>query len=124
MEPERYDKHQLAGLDNRERGFSRPVEFERAGDHYRAILRYETVRVSTEPEPTQDRALLALIQTLHAQGYRQLRTQVSFRNGVYLGSQEMWVDYPDPSPPEPEPSVIARFLSWFRPGRAGDKSAS
>ena len=61
------DKHQLAGLDNLERGFSRPVEFERVGEGYRAILRYETVRVTTEEHPTQDDALTILIQTLHAQ---------------------------------------------------------
>ena len=110
------DKHQLAGLDNRLRGFSRPVEFEQAGESYCATLRYETVRISTEPHPAQDTALLTLIQTLHAQGYRQLRTQVSFRNGIYLGSQEMWVEYPDPPQPEPEPlGFIAKLLSWFRP---------
>ncbi len=116
MGQEPFDRHQLAGLDDRERGFSRPVEFERAGDHYRAILRYETVRLSTDLQPTQDVALLTLIQLLHDHGYRQLRTQVSFRNGVYLGSQEMWVEYPDPPQPEPEPSsFIARLVSWFRP---------
>lgn len=110
------DRHQLAGLDHRERGFSRPVEFERAGESYRAILRYESIRVCTEPHPMQDVALLTLIQTLHAQGYRQLRTQVSFRNGVYLGSQELWIEYPDPPQPEPEPSgFMAKVLSWFRP---------
>jgi hypothetical protein len=67
-----------------------------------AIARYETIRISTEPQPAQDAALLALIQALHQQGYRQLRTQVSFRNGIYLGSQEMWVEYSDPAPP-PKP---------------------
>ncbi|MBI3357650.1 MAG: hypothetical protein HY038_12960 [Nitrospirae bacterium] len=113
------DRHQLAGLDHRERGFSRPVEFERAGEHYRAILRYETTRVCTEPYPTQDVALLTLIQTLHAQGYRQLRTQVSFRNGIYLGSQEMWIEYPDPPQLKAERSgFMARLLSWFRPRTA------
>lgn len=116
MEQERFDTHQLAGLDDRERGFSRPVEFERAGEHYRAMLRYETTRVITEPEPTQDRALLKLIETLQLQGYRQLRTQVSFRNGVYLGSQELWVEYPDPPQPAPTPSgFLARLVNWFRP---------
>ncbi len=35
---EELDKHQLAGLDNRERGFSRPVEFERVEEGYRAIF--------------------------------------------------------------------------------------
>lgn len=54
------DKHQLAGVDSRERGFSRPVEFEREREHYQAVLRYETVRVTTDPHPTQDDALLAL----------------------------------------------------------------
>ena len=98
------DKHQLSGLDNRERGFSRPVEFERVGEGYRALLRYETVRVTTETHPTQDEALTSLIQTLHAQGYRQLKTQMSFRNDVYLGSQELWVEYPDAPQSEPEQS--------------------
>ena len=109
------DKHQLAGLDNRERGFSRPVGFERAGEGYRAILRYEAVRVTTEIQPSQDDALIVLIRTLHAQGYRQLKTQRSFRNGVYLGSQEVWVEYPDPTEVEPEQSGFWRkVLSWFR----------
>jgi len=108
------DKHQLAGLDHRERGFSRPVEFEPAGEGYRAVLRYETVRVVTEVHPTQDDALIVLIQTLQAQGYRQLKTQMSFRNGVYLGSQELWVEYPDPPQTEPEPSgFFATLKSWL-----------
>lgn len=116
MEQDGLDRHQLAGLDHRERGFSRPVEFEQAGRHYRAILRYESIRVCTEPHPTQDGAVLTLIHTLQAQGYRQLRTQVSFRNGIYLGSQELWVEYPDPPQPGPGPSgVMARLLSWFLP---------
>jgi hypothetical protein len=115
MRLEGFDKHQLAGLDDRERGFSRPVEFERAGENYRAILRYETVRVTTDPYPTQDVALLTLIQTLQSQGYRQLRTQISFRNGVYLGSQELWVEYPDPSQPEPESSgLVMTLIGWLR----------
>ena len=110
------DKHQLAGLDNKERGFSRPVEFERVGEGYRAILRYETVRVTTERHPSQDDALAILIQTLHIQGYRQLKTQLSFRNGVYLGSQELWVEYPDPPQTEPEPSgFFDKIKNWFRP---------
>ncbi|HEX5645570.1 MAG TPA: hypothetical protein VFX56_01255 [Nitrospira sp.] len=110
-----FDKHQLAGLDNRERGFSRPVEFERAGEGYRALLRYETVRVTTEIHPTQDEALTILIQTLHVQGYRQLKTQRSFRDGIYLGSQELWVEYPDPQPEEESKGLLGIIMSWFRP---------
>jgi len=110
------DKYQLAGLDNRERGFSRPVEFERVGEGYRAILRYETVRVTTETHSTQDEALTSLIHALLAQGYRQLKTQMSFRDGVYLGSQELWVEYQDPPQIEPErPGFLDKIKKWFRP---------
>lgn len=112
------DKYQLAGFDDRERGFSRPVEFERAGDHYRAILRYEAVRITTDPHPTQDQALTVLMETLHRRGYRQLRTQKSFQNGVYLGSQELWVEYPDPQTKEQSKGILESIMSWFRPGRA------
>ena len=118
------DKHQLAGLDERERGFSRPIELERAGKSYRAVLRYEAVRVATEPLQTQDAALMAMIQVLQSRGYRQLKTQKSFSNGVYLGSQELWVEYPDPSVAEPDRSgFLARALSWFRQSSRMDSSS-
>ena len=111
-----FDKHQLAGLDNKERGFSRPIDFQGEGAGYRAILRYEAVRVTTDAQPTQDEALTVLIQSLHAQGYRQLKTQRSFRNGVYLGSQELWVEYPDPPQAKPEPSsFLEKIKNWFAP---------
>jgi len=111
------DKHQLAGLDERERGFSRPIELERAGESYRAVLRYEAVRVATEPLQTQDAALIAMIQVLQSRGYRQLKTQKSFSNGVYLGSQELWVEYLDPPVAEQGRSgFLARVLSWCRQG--------
>lgn len=115
------DKHQLAGLDSRERGFSRPVELERIGEGYRAILRYETIRVTTETHSTQGEALRILIQTLHAQGYRQLKTQMSFRDGLYLGSQELWVEYPDPLQAEPQKSgFFDRIKKWFGPPSANE----
>ncbi len=123
MRKDGFDRHQLAGLDHRERGFSRPVEFEPAGESYRAIFRYESTLVRTEPQPSQDVALYALVQTLHAQGYRQLRTQGSFRNGIYLGSQEMWIEYPDPAQPKSEsPGLFAKFLKWFRPHTSSEQS--
>lgn len=111
---ERFDKHQLAGLDARERGFSRPVVFVQVREGYRAILRYETVLRETELHTSQDDALRRLIHLLHADGYRQLRTQMSFRNGVYLGSQEFWVEYPDPAPAPESLGFIARLLTRFR----------
>lgn len=90
------DQHRLAGLDARERGFSRPVEFELAEGGVRAILRYETTRVVTAARDTPGGALEELIHALHEQGYSQLRSQLSVRNGLYLGSQEPWIEYPDP----------------------------
>lgn len=109
------DKHQLAGLDSRERGFSRPVEFERTENGYRAVFRYEAVRVTTDIHSTQDEALVGLIRSLHAQGYRQLKTQLNFRDDVYLGSRELWVEYPDPPHTEPEQSgFFDRIRTWFR----------
>jgi hypothetical protein len=110
------DIHQLAGLDDRERGFSRAIEFERAGEGFRAVLRYESFIVETNPCVTQEIALATLIETLQAQGYRQLKTQVSFRNGIYLGSQERWIEYPDPMQPAPTlPEMMRKLLRWFSP---------
>ncbi len=118
------DKHQLAGFDARERGFSRPVEFKREGGQYRAILRYESIHVMTDPHPTQDHALTVLIHILQGQGYRQLRTQKSFCNGVYLGSQELWVEYPDLPLAEPgRQGFLARVVNWFSSGPRTDSKS-
>jgi hypothetical protein len=91
------EKHQLAGLDPFERGFSRPVVFDQAGGGYQATLRYETTRVVTAVQATPGAALEELIRTLQGQGYSQLRSQLSVRAGTYLGSQESWIEYPDPA---------------------------
>jgi hypothetical protein len=90
------EKHQLAGLDTLERGFSRPVVFEQAYGRYQAILRYETTRGVTTAQDTTGAALEELVRTLQGQGYSQLRSQLSVREGTYLGSQEPWIEYPDP----------------------------
>ena len=90
------EKHQLAGLDTLQRGFSRPVVFEQADGGYHAILRYETTRVVTTAQDNPGAALEKLIRTLQEQGYSQLRSQLSVREGTYLGSQEPWIEYPDP----------------------------
>lgn len=91
------EKHQLAGFDERERGFSRPVVYDQADGGYQAILRYETTRVVTAAQATPGAALEELIRTLQGQGYSQLRSQLSVRQGAYLGSQEPWIEYPDPA---------------------------
>mgnify|MGYP007099643760 CR=1 FL=1 len=97
MSDEVQEKHQLAGFDARERGFSRPIVFEQTDGGYQAILRYETTRVVTTAQATPGGALEELIRTLQGQGYSQLRSQLSVRQGTYLGSQEPWIEYPDPA---------------------------
>lgn len=108
------DTYQLAGLDPRERGFSRPVDLVPEDGRYRASLRYETTRVVTEPADGQEAALQLLIATLHGQGYRQLKTQISFRSGTYLGSRESWREYPDPPPTvQRGAGLVAAIRNWF-----------
>jgi len=109
------DKHQLAGFDERERGFSRLVEFEQAEGGVRAILRYEMLRIVTEARDSQVTALEELIRTLQQQGYSHLRSQLSVRNGAYLGSREPWIEYQDPVPrPTASTGLITKLLSWGR----------
>lgn len=106
--------YQLAGLDPRERGFSRSVEVREDDQRYRASLRYEATRVVTKPMDTQDAALQLLVATLHEQGYRQLKTQISFRSGTYLGSRESWVEYPDPPLAVRRGTrLVAAIRNWF-----------
>lgn len=109
-----HDTYQLAGLDPRERGFSRPVDLVQENRWYRATLRYEAAQVATAPTDSEEAALQLLIATLHGQGYRQLKTQISFRNGIYLGSRESWIEYPDPPHPyERQGGVFAAIWNWF-----------
>jgi hypothetical protein len=108
-------KHQLAGFDERERGFSRPVVYEQADGGYQAILRYETTRVVTTAHATPGAALEELIRTLQGQGYSQLRSQLSVRQGAYLGSQEPWIEYPDPPrATEQEGGWVKRLFRSFQ----------
>jgi hypothetical protein len=110
------EKHQLAGFDARERGFSRPVVFEQADEGYHAILRYETTNVVTTTQYTPGAALVELIRMLQGQGYSQLRSQLNFRQGTYLGSQEPWIEYPDPErKPEQEDGWLKRLVRCFQP---------
>ena len=109
------EKHQLAGFDARERGFSRPVVYEQTDGGYQAILRYETTRVVTTAQATPGAALEELIRTLQGQGYSQLRSQLSVRQGAYLGSLEPWIEYPDPArETEKEGGWLKRIFRSFQ----------
>lgn len=92
------EKHLVAGMDERERGFSRPVEIVRQEGAARATFRYETLVL--ERTGTGSAAVLAeTVRGLQERGYRQLRTRLTFLDGAYLGSQELWIAYADPEPP-------------------------
>jgi len=108
------DTYQLAGLDDRERGFSRPAVIQATAAGFQARLTYERHTIVSEVQATGDQALHLLIATLHHHGFRQLKTQMSFRGGVYLGSQELWVEYPDPPPEVKARGVLSTIASWFR----------
>lgn len=105
------EKHQLAGLDERARGFNRLVELERRDSSYRASLPYETALVVSEDVETKAVALHELIGQLQAKGYTQLRSRLSFNGAHYLGSQEPWIEYPDP---ERKPRPSSGLFGWVR----------
>jgi len=108
------EKHQLAGFDDRARGFNRVVEIERAEAGCKAILRYEQTVMTVEGYPTESAALQGLVARLQSLGYAQLRSQMSFQGSAYLGSREPWIEYPDPS----QPSFLGRLFSKLF-GRTG-----
>jgi len=105
------EKHQVAGLDERSRGFNRLVEVEQREGAYCASLRYESTVVVGEGGDTTAAALRELIGLLQARGYTQLRSRLSFNGTLYLGSQEPWIEYPDP---EREPPPTAGPWGWVR----------
>lgn len=106
------EKHQLAGFDAQERGFNRPVEFLRTATGYQATLRYEATRIVTPDAFSPAEALQQLIVLLQERGYTQLRSQQSYRDGIYLGSQELWVEYPDRSVAS-KVGIFGLLKKWF-----------
>jgi hypothetical protein len=116
--PTSIEKHQLSALDERERGFSRLAEIEPADGGCRAVLRYESTVVMSSECAGASEALSALVAKLHAMGYRQVRTRLNFRGTTYLGSQEPWIEHPDPEGSDREHSQppaeqLARRTGWI-----------
>lgn len=105
------EKHQLAGLDERSRGFNRLVEVEQREGAFHASLRYEATLVVGEGGDTGAAALRALIGQLQSRGYTQLRSRLSFNGETYLGSQEPWIEHPDP---ERTPPPSSGLVGWVR----------
>ena len=103
--------YHVAGLDERDRGFNRQVHVISCEGGFQAKLRYESLQIEVEPVPKENQALQRLIHALQGRGYRQLRTQRIFIEDQYLGSQELWVEYPDPECP---PATKRTWLAWLR----------
>ena len=107
--------YQLSGLDDRERGFTRQVEISYRDKWYQAVLRYERFRADGSSPTDETGALRNLIHTLQAQGYTQLRSQLIFRGQLYLGSQELWVDYGDEEIAKKQRDGIwGLFFKWVK----------
>jgi hypothetical protein len=102
------ERHRIAGVDERARGFNRQFEVVRTESGFQAVLQYETTRVLTMSWLSPDAAIKDLIKQFHARGYTQLRSQLNFREQQYLGSQEPFVDYPDPPR-----GLFAKVRAWL-----------
>ena len=116
MAPSEGEKHLLSGLDDRRRGFSRQVEINAGEGGYCSALQYEKLSLTSSGLATKEEALLWAVQALHARGYRQLRSRLSFRGGTYYGSLEAWIEYPDPEEPTGSPRNLLQRLRglWQR----------
>ena len=114
-------RYQVAGLDERERGFNRTAEVRCEQGRYRAFLRYEQLVLSTAWQPAHEGTIGDLIQLLQDRGYRQLKSRASFRGDLYLGSQEPWIEYQDVPPPAEPSHWFSRLLGrlTFRSSHEG-----
>ena len=88
--------YQIAGIDDRDRGFTRQTEIRNLDGHYQAIFRYETFFLDAEPQVTEQAALANLIKQLQKRRYTQLYSRLQFRRGHYLGTQEIWEEHQEP----------------------------
>ena len=104
------ERHEVAGIDERARGFNRVAELHAQEQGVLARLRYEQAVVAGEPGATAQDAMARLVAALHARGFTQLRSRLSFTGERYLGSQEPWIEYPDPPPP----GVVGRLRALLR----------
>ena len=103
-------QYQLAGLDDRDRGFNRQVNMTLTDGTFQAMFRYETFLFETEPHVTEQAALASLIAGLQERGYTQLRSRLQFRDAAYLGDQETWEEHQDVA----TTGILTKFLHALR----------
>lgn len=121
--PHKGHVHQLSGLDEQERGFSRQIDVRSENGKYRAVLRYERTKIQVAHHATESEALDHLIRQLQTLGYSQLRTRLLFQGETYLGTQESWIEYEDPSPSlflSPITNLLQLCRRIFKPSREKD----
>jgi hypothetical protein len=111
MANEAHQKHLLAGVDERARGFTRMVSVEQQAETFRASLQYETLLVVSADADSPAAALADLARRLHERGFTQVRSRLTFAGGAYLRSQEQWVEYADP---ESAPEAEGEFFRLIR----------
>lgn len=104
------NKYEIAGLDDRGRGFNRQAEMKYCNGYYEGILQYEKLYLTTASQKSERAAVLTLVRQLHEKGYIQLRTRIHFRGTRYLGNQELWEEHPDPASRNP----FSQLAEWFR----------
>ena len=112
MADESLEKHLLAGLDERERGFTRTVEIAGRERVFRATFRYEALVIESAGADSAA-ALDGMVRSLQERGYRQLRTRLTFLGDAYLGSREPWVEYADPEPASIPDTGLLGFARWM-----------
>ena len=112
------EKYQVAGLDEKQRGFNRQIDVELTDGGYRAILRYEQTLVETAACETTGQSADELVRMLRERGSTQLRSRLNFKGAAYLGTQEPWIEYPDLTVPAESyegttQEQLARRTGWI-----------
>ena len=102
--------YQIAGLDDRSRGFTRQATVTFLNHRYQAVFLYERFRMVAEHDKSEPAVIHQLVRQLHESGYRELRTRLHFRGKEYLGTQELWEEHPDPA----NRFFWNKLVSWMR----------
>ena len=102
--------YQIAGLDDRSRGFNRQATVTFKEDRFQAVFLYEQFRMVAEHGESETAVVHELIRRLHESGYRELRSRLHFRGEEYLGNQELWEEHADPD----SQHIWPRVIGWLQ----------
>ena len=91
------EKHQMEGVDQSDRYFSRALLVSRTGTGYSGNILYEAIIVQGGSHSTIGAAVREVVEKLQGMGFVRLRTRANFRGTRYLAEKETWIDYPEPA---------------------------